>query len=251
MSSRGRTVLFLIAALGMASLFAWGLKNLPPLGDYRGPYGYAVTQVAIYERHATDVVNAINYDYRAFDTLGEEFIFFASVMGVLLLFRPSPDEKKGKKPARVEDALPISDALRVGMRPMVGIMIVFGMYIATQGQLTPGGGFQGGVILASAPLVVYLSGNAKAFKGIVSSPLIKLAEAGGAGGYAIIGMAALLFGAHLLTNIVPLGTTGDLFSSGTIEVISVCVGLEVTGGFVLLMKTYLKEIIEESLEQES
>jgi multicomponent Na+:H+ antiporter subunit B len=251
MSARSRKALFLFAAMGLAALFAWGLRNLPPLGDYRGPYGYVVTQVAVYERHATDVVNAINYDYRAFDTLGEEFIFFASVMGVLLLFRPSPDDKKGENQTRVEDALPISDALRGGMRPMVGIMIVFGVYIATQGQLTPGGGFQGGVILASAPLVVYLSGNMKAFKGIVSSPLIKLAESGGAGGYALIGMAALLFGAHLLTNIVPLGTTGDLFSSGTIEVISICVGIEVTGGFVLLMKTYLEEIIEERLEQES
>lgn len=251
MSSRTRTALFLVAALGLAPLFFWGIRNLPPLGDYRGPYGDVVTQVAVYERHATDVVNAINYDYRAFDTLGEEFIFFASVMGVLLLFRPSPDEKKGKKQSRVEDALPISDALRAGMRPMVGVMIVFGMYIATQGQLTPGGGFQGGVILASAPLVVYLSGDVKAFNRIVSSPLIKLAESGGAAGYAIIGMAALLFGAHVLTNIVPLGTTGDLFSSGTIEVISVCVGIEVTGGFVLLTKTYLKEIIEEQMEEQS
>jgi multicomponent Na+:H+ antiporter subunit B len=54
---------------------------------------------------------------------------------------------------------------------------------------------------------------------------------------------ALLFGSHFLTNIIPLGMTGDLFSSGTIAVISALVGLEVTGGFVLLMKTYLQEII--------
>lgn len=256
MSSRTRTSFFLVSALGLASLFVWGLRDLPPLGDYRGPYGYVVTQVAVYERHATDVVNAINYDYRAFDTLGEEFIFFASVMGVLLLFRPSEekadeDSRRKKKQAKIEDELPISDALRESMRPMIGIMLVFGIYIATQGQLTPGGGFQGGVILASAPLVVYLSGNVKAFKGIVSSPLVKLAESGGAAGYALIGMAALFFGTHFLTNVIPLGTTGDLFSSGTIEVISVCVGLEVTGGFVLLMETYLREIIEERLGQES
>lgn len=254
MGERARTWLFLVSAAMLALLFAWSIHDLPPLGDYRGPYGYIVTQVAVFERHATDVVNAINYDYRAFDTLGEEFIFFASVLGVLLLFRPVRDENAGKrkqsKQTKIEDALPVSDTLRVMMQAMVGIMVVFGVYIATQGQLTPGGGFQGGVILASAPLVVYLSGGTKAFNAIVSSPLVKLAESSGAAGYGVIGIAALLWGQHFLTNVLPLGTTGDLFSSGTIEVISVLVGVEVTGGFVLLMYTYLREIIEERLSED-
>jgi multicomponent Na+:H+ antiporter subunit B len=250
MSSRTRTAFFLCSAAGLVFVFACGIRDLPPLGDYRGPYGNVVTQVAVYERHTTDVVNAINYDYRAFDTLGEEFIFFASVLGVLLLFRPTQEEdKNGKRESKLEDALPISDTLRVSMQAMVGIMIVFGVYIASHGQLTPGGGFQGGVILASAPLVVYLSGNVKTFEAIISSPLVKLAECGGAAGYAAIGTAALLFGAHFLTNIVPLGTTGDLFSSGTIAVISAVVGMEIAGGFVLLMQNYLREIIEERLRE--
>ena len=58
-----------------------------------------------------------------------------------------------------------------------------------------------------------------------------------------------MFGTHFLTNIIPLGTTGDLFSSGTISVISICVGMEIAGGFVLLMQSYLKEIIEERLRK--
>lgn len=250
MSSRQRTTLFLIAVAGLAPLFAWGFRNLPPMGDYRGPYGYVLTQVAVYERHATDTVNAINYDYRGFDTLGEEFILFASILGVLLLFRPSGHDHKGKEQAQVEDALPVSDTLRVGMQAMAGTMVIFGLYIAAHGQLTPGGGFQGGVILATVPLVVYLSGNVKTFEAIVSHPVTKLAECGGAGGYGIIGVIALLAGAHFLTNFLPLGKTGDLFSSGTIEVISVTVGIEVTGGFLVLMRSYLREIIEERLQGE-
>jgi multicomponent Na+:H+ antiporter subunit B len=251
MSSRTRTTFFLIAAAGLAAIFAWGFRDLPPMGVYRGPYGYALTQVAVYERHATDTVNAINYDYRAFDTLGEEFILFASVLGVLLLFRPAGQDKDDKKQARLEDALPVTDSLRVGMQAMAGTMLVFGVYIATHGHLTPGGGFQGGVILATVPLVVYLAGNVKTFEAIVSNPLTKLAECGGAGGYAVIGILALLAGAHFLTNFLPLGKTGDLFSSGTIEVISVVVGLEVTGGFLVLMQSYLREIIEERLQEEN
>jgi multicomponent Na+:H+ antiporter subunit B len=254
MKAGTRTIFFLVSAAGLAAIFVWGFRDLPPVGDYRGPYGDAITKVAVYERHATDVVNAINYDYRGFDTLGEEFILFASVLGVLLIFRPSSqkqDDRDKKRKIRIDDALPISDTLRVTMQAMAGIMIVFGVYIAAHGQLTPGGGFQGGVILASVPLVVYLSGNIKAFEKIISNPLVKIAECGGAGGYAIIGIAALFFGAHFLTNILPLGTTGDPFSAGTIAVISLSVGVEVTGGFVLLMHVYLREVIEEMLGSDS
>ncbi len=247
MNSRARTTVFLVAAAGLVVILTLGLLDVPPMGDYRGPYGYVVTQVAVYERHATDVVNAINYDYRAFDTLGEEFILFASVLGVLLLFRPTDGQEReaqsGSKGEGGEEGVPVSDALRVSTQAIIGMMIVFGVYVATHGQLTPGGGFQGGVILASAPILVYLAGDVKAFEKITSSPLIKLAECGGAAGYAVIGILALLAGTHFLTNFLPLGTTGDLFSSGTIAVISAVVGLEVTGGFVQLTQVYLREIV--------
>lgn len=253
MSARARTTLFLVSAAALAVIFVIGLMDVPPLGDYRGPYGYVVTQVAVYERHATDVVNAINYDYRAFDTLGEEFILFASVLGVLLLFRPTDNEERNSHAhgEAGEEGLPISDAQRVTTPVIMGIMLVFGIYIASHGQLTPGGGFQGGVILASAPILVYLAGNVNAFEKITSSPLIKVAECGGAAGYGVIGMCALLFGAHFLTNVVPLGSTGDLFSSGTIAIISVCVGVEVAGGFVQLTQIYLREVVEAQLKKES
>jgi multicomponent Na+:H+ antiporter subunit B len=57
-----------------------------------------------------------------------------------------------------------------------------------------------------------------------------------------------LTGAHFLTNFLPLGTTGDIFSSGTIAVISVVVGIEVTGGFVQLIRVYLREVVKAELK---
>lgn len=248
MRAKLRHIVFFIAAAGMAGLFWWSYRDLPPLGDYRGPYGNYIVQLAVYERHATDTVNAVTYDYRGIDTLGEEFILFASVIGVLLLFRKQPDQEQGKDDAKQqkfpEDDIPTTDAVRVTMMGMVAAMVVFGIYIASHGQLTPGGGFQGGVILATAPLLVFLAGRVDTFKRTVSHPLTELAEATGAAGYALIGASALFIGAGFLTNWVPLGTTGSLLSSGTIEYISVAVGLEVSGSFVLVMYSYLQEIIE-------
>ncbi len=247
MREKVRISIFLLAALGFAALFGWSYRNLPPVGDYRRPYGTYITQLAVYERHATDTVNAVTYDYRGIDTLGEEFILFASVVGVLLLFRKQPEQKNGQETAKQtfqEDQIPTTETVRVTMRMMVAVMVVFGAYMATHGQLTPGGGFQGGVILATAPLVVFLSGQIQTFDRVVSHPLLELAESLGAAGYAIIGLSALFAGAGFLTNWLPLGQTGSLLSSGTIEWISIAVGLEVSGGFVLVMQSYLREIIK-------
>ena len=246
MNHTGRCTLFLVSALVLGALLVWGYRDLPPVGDYRGPYGDAISGLSVYERHTTDVVNAITYDYRGFDTLGEEFILFASVTGVLLLFRKQPNQdEQGKAEAGTrENRIDVSDAIRVTMMAMVGVMVAFGVYIALHGQLTPGGGFQGGVVLATAPLVVYLSGRAKLFNRIVSHPLIVIADSTGAAGYALLGVAGMIAGANFLTNVFPLGTTGDVFSSGTIAMISAAVGLEVAGGFTLLIHSYLEEILE-------
>lgn len=247
MTERARVIIFAFAALGMAALFCWSYRDLPPLGDYRGPYGYYITQRAVYERHATDTVNAVTYDYRGIDTLGEEFILFAAVIGVLMLFRKQPEEESKKnedsKQIFLEDRVPTTDATRVTMQAMVAAMVVFGLYEMTHGQLTPGGGFQGGVILATAPLLVFLAGKVQTFDGVVSSPLLEAAESIGAAGYAIIGSSALFIGAGFLTNWIPLGQTGNLFSAGTIGWISVSVGLEVSGSFLLAMHSYMQEVI--------
>lgn len=39
-----------------------------PVGHYAGPYGDVLNSLSVYQRHATDVVSAINFDYRGFDT---------------------------------------------------------------------------------------------------------------------------------------------------------------------------------------
>jgi multicomponent Na+:H+ antiporter subunit B len=241
-SERLRVRIFIIAGTVFFALYCYASLNLPSWGAYRGPYGDLIAQVGVYERHATDLVNAINYDYRGFDTLGEEFILFTAVLGVLLLLRP----ERGETPQHtgtVRDRKELSRTVRAVNIPAVLITALFGFYIGLHGQLTPGGGFQAGVILASALLLVYLAEDTEAFARITSHNAVEIVEALGAGAYALLGVAPLGFGLPLLTNIVPLGQTGDVFSSGNIAIISACVGVEVTAAFLLVLFTYLEEII--------
>ena len=242
MRERVRVLVFSIAAAGMVALFWWSYRNLPPLGDYRGPYGDYIVRLAVYERHATDSVNAINYDYRAFDTLGEEFILFTAVVGVMMLLRRE-EGASTRDAGKVEDEQRLSTTIRATALPAIFVTVVFGFYIGLHGQLTPGGGFQAGVILASVPFLLYVCENTESFQAVTSHAVVDVVEALGAGSYALIGLAPLVLGVPFLTNFLPLGTTGDVFSSGTIAVISACIGFEVTAAFLLVGYTYLEEII--------
>ena len=96
MNQKIRSVLFLPFGIAFFVLFLIAFRGLPPIGHYRGPYGDVLNAVAVNERHSTDVVSAVNFDYRGFDTLGEESILFASVIGVTLLLRKQPREEKGE-----------------------------------------------------------------------------------------------------------------------------------------------------------
>jgi multicomponent Na+:H+ antiporter subunit B len=143
---------------------------------------------------------------------------------------------------KVSDRARLSDTVRAISLPALVVTGIFGFYIGLHGQLTPGGGFQGGVILATGPLLIYICENTEAFERITSHVAVEVIEAVGAGSYALIGLAPLLLGVPLLTNFLPLGTTGDVFSAGTIALISACVGVEVTAAFLLVAYTYLEEI---------
>lgn len=249
MSERVRLRIFLIAGSSFFGLYCYAALNLPPWGGYRGPYGDAISRLAVYERHATDVVNAINYDYRGFDTLGEEFILFTAVLGVMMLLRRE-DSVQTRTAGKVSDRAKLSEAVQAVNAPAILTTVMFGFYIGLHGQLTPGGGFQAGVILATVPLLVYCSENTAAFRRITSHVAVEVVEALGAASYAFIGLVPLMLSLPLLTNILPLGVTGDVFSSGNIALISACVGVEVTAAFVVVAYTYLEEIVTGEIPEE-
>src|SRR5205823_6345573 len=149
MSRRVRLTTFTVAAAGVGALLFWSLAGLPDFGHYHWPYGKLLNAVAVNERHTTNVVGVTVFDYRAFDTLGEEFILFTAVVGVTLLLRKWDD--LARDPA---DELR-DDGVRLFGLSAVAPMLVLGLWVVAFGYVTPGGGFQGGVVVAGAFLLVY------------------------------------------------------------------------------------------------
>jgi multicomponent Na+:H+ antiporter subunit B len=224
----------------------WGLSGLPSFGDYRGPYGIVLGQVVMSERHATEAVGATTFDYRGFDTMGEEYILFAAVMGLVILLRELRGERTEEEEEEEESPVhrrrrEASDALRVLGLALVGPLIVLGIYIVAHGHITPGGGFQGGVILAAALIVVSLAGRYPAMRRVRPIPLVELADAGGAAGFVLVGLGGLIAGSEFLYNFLPLGEPGTLLSAGMLPLLNISVGLEVAGAFVLLISEFLDQ----------
>lgn len=236
MSRRGRMLLFLPSVAGLAGLLVAAVAELPGFGHYPGPYGIFLQRVGLPARHATDLVTAVNFDFRGFDTLGEEFILFAAVLGVAVILRERRGERQRApdEPGDEHRFGGTSSALGAVGLALIGPLVVLGVYVVTHGHLTPGGGFQGGVVLAAAPLLAFLAGEYLVMKRIAPHALVELGEAAGAAAYALIGLGGLIFASAFFENFLPLGTARKLLSGGTMPLSSIGVGIEVAGAFLLL-----------------
>ena len=231
---------------GLAAFYLWGLHGLPGFGRYPGPYGDVINRIAVGQTNATGVVSAINFEYRGFDTLGEEFILFAAAAGVAIVLRRlrGEQERSATDEAAGRDVPPTSDAVRQVALILTGPMLVVGWYLASHAQTSPSGGFQGGVVLATAFVLIYLAGQFLAFERVSPVDVTDAVEAVGAAGFAAIGLAAVAMGLPFLTNFLGLGTIpGAVSSSGTIALISFFVGLEVAAAFVLIVSELLDQAL--------
>jgi multicomponent Na+:H+ antiporter subunit B len=244
-SRRARLAMFFIGAAGFGVVLVIGLAGLPAFGDYKGVYGQVINGIGVSVRHATDLVTAVNFDFRAFDTLGEEFILFGSVLGVVLILRQLRDEHEQPSQDEAEEHTfaGASEALRAMSLVLIPSLIALGVYIVVHGQITPGGGFQGGVILAAGPLAVFLAGRYIRMRVLAPETLEEIADAAGGAGYALVGLGGLIFAGVFFKNFLPFGIPGHLLSAGQMPIASAAVGLEVTGAFLVVWSEFLDQAI--------
>lgn len=239
----GRTVLAATSAVLVGAFILFGACGLSPFGAYPGPYGDILNHVATVQRHVLNVATAINFDYRGFDTLIEEYILFVAVAGITVLFREQrgEHERVTDEPALDREPAPDSDGIGWIGYLFVAFGALFAIYTAIHGQLTPGGGFQAGAIAASAFVLVYLGQRYASTVRFVPQEFADGLEALGAAGYGVIGVITAASAGIFLLNTWPLGKSGSLLSSGTIAAINACVFIEVSFGFIVCLHLFLAQ----------
>lgn len=238
----GRSLRVGVLALSLVALggfLLWALAGLPAFGDYHGAYGRILDRVGVAQRHASNVVGAVTFDYRGFDTLGEEFILFSSVMGVAFILRGE---------LKIKDQSPLdpitNEAVRVVGALSAPLVVLAGLWLAAYGYVTPGGGFQGGVAIAAGGALLWVSSTYRNYNRLTPAPLFDAIEGFGASAYVLIGLVGLGLDGAYLTNFLPLGKSGTLASAGSIGLLNWAAALEVAAANFLLFREFFQEYIQ-------
>jgi len=119
------------------------------------------------------------------------------------------------------------------------LIFLFGIYIILFGHLTPGGGFAGGVILASSYVLLMLAFGRRFVEENLPSSLASKLDCLGAFLFAMIAVLGLVFGGTLFVNFLYQeylpGTPFDLVSAGTIPLSNIAIGLKVGTSLFLVI----------------
>ncbi len=244
---RPRYVIGLLGIGLLVAALAWAATGLPAFGHYNHAYGRVAARDAVPTRSGTNAVVITSFDYRGFDTLGEEFILFVSVTGVVVLLRrmraaEREGEGDGASPAEIEeeDVLATTGERWLGAAAL-GPVAVLAAYVIIHGQLTPGGGFQGGTVLMGAAAFLALGGeSALVLRMRKSSSSIEIVEAIGAAGFAALAFGGLIAAGVFFFNFLPYGKAG-LLTAGIVPLANISVGLEVAAALLMVTSEFFEQ----------
>ena len=135
--------------------------------------------------------------------------------------------------------------LSCGADSLLPLMLVYMLYIILHGHLSPGGGFQGGVLMVAVVTILYLGRGYETTVRSLSAGFLHGAEGFASIMYVALAMMGVAVGAQFCQNILyKHGAIGDLYSSGTIFWMNITVGLKVltgVGSIALLMLGLVNE----------
>ena len=251
----------LIMVLLSGGLLIFATVDFPAWGDPASPASTFVSphyiEQALNETAVPNLVTAVLADYRSYDTMLETTVIFIAGLVCFFLLRTYKTkefktrhfrhistnivikiEAGGKLPTNTSSFEPV-DAhwapydliLKTTCRFLVPFIQIFALYVIAHGHHSPGGGFQGGVILGASFILYAISFNLKRAIARLKEKVSILLSSMGVLIYAGTGTLCLLFGASFLdySVLAPLfGSDPIMARSHGILAVEVGVGLAVS-----------------------
>jgi multicomponent Na+:H+ antiporter subunit B len=224
-----KLIVFLMLAVLTVHLYKAFEKA--PFGENRiGDTDHPGTVSAFYLKHAPETlqiansVTAIVVNFRGFDTLGEVTVLFLAATGLAsILYRRREEEVSGEHlPTRLN--LEASSLVRTGAKMIFPLILLLGIYVFVHGHLTPGGGFQGGAIIATGFLLMFIT-----YKRFTTNhKLMVWLESLSGLAFVLTGLYGLIAYGSFLQNTRSVGTLNDLISGGFIPLIYIFIGIKVS-----------------------
>ncbi len=171
--------------------------------------------------------------YRGYDTLGETVVIFTAAVGVFGRLGIVPEGAVGPKTGGMEHHL----ILRITAKLMLPLILVFALYVQFHGDFGPGGGFQAGVIFASAFILYGLVFGMESLTAVAPPIVVRTLAATGVLIYAGVGVVSLLLG----SNYLDYNVLGDQPTHGQhlgIFLVEFGVGMTVAASMISLFYAY-------------
>ncbi|MCD6447140.1 MAG: Na(+)/H(+) antiporter subunit B [Candidatus Marinimicrobia bacterium] len=205
-------------------------KDLTPFQEL-SPVAKKYVEDGPEELGGANIVTSVIVTYRGLDTLGEVAVLFIAAAGVGFFLRKEGKSSENKKRGS-------SQILQSGTTFLFPLILAFGVYIFLHGHLTPGGGFQGGVVIASGIVLLLLSRVTTK----INNTVLHLVESLSGVAYIVLGILGLVLAAGFLDNrFLDLGEFGRLLSAGAIPLIYSFIGLKVGAELVGIIDNMQKD----------
>ena len=227
--------LAVLVCTGLIVVLLYAALHMPHFGDADTLIDSELTSFyvenTLRDNSAENIVTGIILNYRGFDTLGESHVLFAAVCTVILMLKLTSGTEHEWTLAEPDDRHfePKNDViLQSTARIIVPAILLFGIYVILNGNLSPGGGFSGGAILG-AGMILYLSAfgypnterflNLRVFRAVSASALIV---------YSLSKGFHFIVSANDLPVHIPTGVPGSIFSGGLLLPLNIAVGCVVS-----------------------
>lgn len=187
--------------------------------------------------HVPNSVTSLLAAYRGYDTMFETTVIFTAGVSLIMLLR------RPRREGYLQRSAPLADQVlvRVVAKMAIPFILLFGLYVITHGELGPGGGFQGGVVVACAFILFALIFGRPALYRVLPPPVCDLLTGLGVLMYSGTGAACLLLGGNFLDySVLNTLSPGDGEALG-MTLVEYGVGITVS----MVMLTIFNQLAEE------
>jgi multicomponent Na+:H+ antiporter subunit B len=245
--------------LFFGGLLIYSSMQFPTWGNPRSPASTHISpyyiQNAIRDTATPNVVTSVLADYRSYDTMFETIVIFASGVACIFLLkvvrRKEPESrlyrhvptgitirisKDGKFPSesgefeRIDSTwVPHDLIITTTSRLVIPFIQLFALYVVAHGHHSPGGGFQGGVILGASFILFAISFNLKSALNRMGEKATRFLCALGVFFYAGIGAVCLILKKNFLDYSALASATGlELAVARSLGILLVEIGVAIS-----------------------
>ncbi len=135
-----------------------------------------------------------------------------------------------------------SKIVRIFTRKLFPFILLYGCYLISHGHLSPGGGFQGGVMFGAAIILLGLVEGVRVTEKRFREDLLSLTKNIGMLIFILVGFAGMFLGYSFLAGFLPTGQVGTVPSAGLVLFLNLTIGFMVGTGIAVIFYRTIRHV---------